>query len=140
MSYMDPSVYTQSSVSVVDMVEYMFNTKHDIWKNAIKIPLATRQTVGKLIKLKDQMVYGGILGWFFKKRNRVIAEAIKQIAIELELASRTHQGIFKRLDGFKDDDVIKNEIEAIFSRVSILNEKIEEINSRLNIANNIYIS
>ena len=140
MSYMDSSVYTQSSVSVVDMVEYMFNTKHDIWKNDIKIPLATRQTVGKLIKLKDQMVYGGILGWFFKKRNRVISEAIKQIAIELELASRTHQGIFKRLDGFKDDDVIKNEIEAIFSRVSILNEKIEEINSRLNIANNIYIS
>ena len=81
---------------------------------------------------KYALMYSGILGLFFNKRNRVIAEAIKEIALELELASNAHKGIFKRLDGFKDDDVIKNEIDVIFSRVKILNEKIEQINSRLN--------
>ena len=132
MSYMNHSIYTKSSEDVIEMVEYMFKTKPDIWKDNDKLPRDTRESVSKLIKLRDQMMYGGILGWFFKKRNRVIAEAIKGIAIELELASNAHKGIFKRLDGFKDDDVIKNEIDAIFNRVKILNEKIDQINSRLN--------
>lgn len=101
MSYMDHSVCTHNLISVEDMVEYMFNTKHDVWKDDDKLPRSTRESVGKLIQLRDQMVYGGILGWFFKKRNRVIAEAIKQIAIELELASRAHRDIFSRLEESK---------------------------------------
>lgn len=101
MSYMDPSIHTQGSINVVDMVEYMFNTKHDVWKDDDKIPRSTRDNVGKLIELRDQLVYDGILGWFFKKRNRVIVEAIKVIAMELELASNAHRDIFSILEESK---------------------------------------
>lgn len=133
MAYKDPKIYTYSFICVVEMIEYMFNTKPDIWEDDDKIPKSTRETVGKLIKLRDQMMYRGMLGWFFKKRNRVIAEAIKEIALELELASEAHRGLFSRLEGFVVTDyVTKNEFEAIISRIEILNEKIEQIKSSLN--------
>ena len=138
MAYKDPSVYTYSCESVISMVEYMFNTKYEIWKDDNKLPKGTRETVGKLIELKDQMVYGGLLGWFFKKRNREITEAIKEIAVEIELASNAHRSIVSSLEEFKavvnhnsNSYVNKNEFEALFNRVEILNEKIEQIKSKI---------
>ena len=53
MAYKDPSVYTYSCESVISMVEYMFNTKYDIWKDDNKLTKGTRETVGKLLELKD---------------------------------------------------------------------------------------
>ena len=133
MAYKDPKIYTYSSISTEEMVEYMFNTKHEIWKDEDKIPRYIRESVGKLIELRNQTMYGGILGWFFKKRNKIIAEAIKEIAMELSLASNAHRNIFSRLEGFETANCVnKNEFEALFNRVEILNEKIEQIKSSLN--------
>ena len=138
MAYKDPSVYTYSCESVISMVEYMFNTKYDIWKDDNKLPKGTRETVGKLLELRDHMMYRGVLGWFFKKRNIAITEAIKEIAVELELASNAHRGIVSSLEEFKAavnhnsvSYVNKNEFETLFNRVEILNEKIEQIKSSI---------
>ena len=77
MAYKDPSVYTYRCDSVISMVEYMFNTKYDIWKDDNKLPKGTRETVGKLLELRDHMTYRGILGWFFKKRNIAIIKSLE---------------------------------------------------------------
>ena len=138
MAYKDPSVYTYSCDSVISMVEYMFNTKYDIWKDDNNLPKGTRETVGKLLELRDHMTYRRILGWFFKKRNIAITEAIKEIAVELELASNAHRGIVSSLEEFKAavnhnsiSYINKNEFETLFNRVEILNEKIEQIKSSI---------